>query len=165
MNNSTIKSTALKAIDPDSSVNQRIKGQLVSRHVKQCFSSTVEELTVYKDGYFWDSVENLYNDVCPHCGDDDFSLISEDDYYACNQCDCDTFAEPEMEPKEILEWWLVDEWFYNRLRDLGEAVWTNGEIYLWGRTTSGQAISLDGVISSIALEMEILGGQKNDWSV
>ena len=36
---------------------------------------------------------------------------------------------------------------------------------VWGRATTGQAILLDGVISEICSDMEILEGQANEWNV
>ena len=35
---------------------------------------------------------------------------------------------------------------------------------VWGRGSTGQAILLDWVVAQIAIEMEILEGQANDWS-
>lgn len=65
--------------------------------------------------------------------------------------------------KEPLEWWFVTEYFYNKLKDKNEVVYNSDYGYLWGRTTSGQAILLDNVIQEIASEMEILAGQQYSW--
>lgn len=69
--------------------------------------------------------------------------------------------DPEIH--EALEHWIVTDWFARKLKEQGEAT---GELFgltIWGRGCSGQAISLDGVIRTIAHEMEILHGQKNSW--
>ena len=66
-------------------------------------------------------------------------------------------------PKSF-EWWAVSNWFGEKLKARGEVVldcW--GKSY-WGRQTTGQAISLDYVIASIADEMQILDGQAHSWA-
>jgi hypothetical protein len=73
----------------------------------------------------------------------------------------DDLADYEM---EVLEYWIVDERFREKLAEKGEA--TMEEFFgmpLWGRTTSGQAILLDGVIAEIAVDIGILVGQENEW--
>lgn len=68
------------------------------------------------------------------------------------------------EHKEIYEWWEVTSWLADELAKYGECVIRNSQKKYWGRTTTGQAILLDYVISRIAEDMEILEGQENDWS-
>ena len=53
---------------------------------------------------------------------------------------------------EILEWWLIDSWLAERLRQEGEVVIEEYGCYWWGRSTSGQAIYLDSVIQKIVEE-------------
>ena len=53
---------------------------------------------------------------------------------------------------DILEWWLVDSWLAERLKQQGEVVIEEYGCYWWGRSTSGQAICLDSVIQSICEE-------------
>lgn len=68
---------------------------------------------------------------------------------------------------EALEHWIVDSWFASKLEDFGEMVSSNIFPDNWsvrGRATSGQAISMDYVIAEIAAEMEILAGQKYEWT-
>lgn len=69
----------------------------------------------------------------------------------------------ESEPQEIYEWWIVSEYLAEKLKEKGEPILTDNRYY-WGRTTTGQAILMDGVISEIAHEMGILEGQESDWS-
>lgn len=67
-------------------------------------------------------------------------------------------------PNEVYEHWIVSDWLAGKLKERGE---TTGELFgltIWGRTTTGQAIALDAVIAGIAAEMQILEGQKHDWS-
>jgi len=60
----------------------------------------------------------------------------------------DDGGEPEL--IEALEFWIVMPWFGDELKKRGEIV---NEDFLgfciWGRTTSGQAISLDWVVQDI----------------
>ena len=69
------------------------------------------------------------------------------------------------EPQEIFEWWIVTGFFYGKLKAKGHPVLEWGNNYYWGRCTTGQAIMMDGVISEICAEMEILDGQKYSWAV
>ena len=68
---------------------------------------------------------------------------------------------------EALEHWIVDSSFGRKLGEFGEMV--SSDIFpddwtVWGRTTSGQAISMDYVIAQIAASMQILDGQKHSWA-
>lgn len=64
----------------------------------------------------------------------------------------DDGGEPEL--VEALEFWIVQPWFGANLKQKGEIV---NEDFLgfciWGRTTSGQAISLDYVVQDILKEI------------
>lgn len=70
----------------------------------------------------------------------------------------------ESEPQEIYEWWAVSSYLYDKLKEQGEPVVDAGSCYVWGRTTTGQAILLDGVISRICSDMGILDGQAHSWA-
>jgi len=77
----------------------------------------------------------------------------------------DEIENLEEEPQEIFEWWIVSKWLYDKLKQEGEPVIDDGLNQYWGRTGTGQAILLDSVISDIAIEMEILEGQENEWKL
>lgn len=66
---------------------------------------------------------------------------------------------------EIFEHWIVTDCFGDKLRQHGETVVDFCGLTIWGRQTTGQSISLDLVVASIAAEMQALHGQRNDWSV
>lgn len=51
--------------------------------------------------------------------------------------------------EEVLEWWLVTMWLAERLKEQGEVIIDSLGGLWWGRTTSGQAIYMDGVIQEI----------------
>ena len=71
----------------------------------------------------------------------------------------------ETEPVEIFEFWHVTGWYADKLREQGQTVVDILDFTVWGRRTTGQAISLDHCTGVIAENMEILEGQKNEWSV
>jgi hypothetical protein len=71
--------------------------------------------------------------------------------------------EVETEPQEVFEWWAVSGYLYDKLREQGCVVIDTGLCKVWGRTTTGQAILLDDVISRICYDMGILEGQENAW--
>lgn len=56
----------------------------------------------------------------------------------------------EYEEREVYEVWIVSGWLANQLRDQGEAV-VHGNF--WLRCTTGQAVSMDGVIRMITKGM------------
>lgn len=177
-------------INPNSSENQRIKGKFVSREVYTCFSYEMDEILKLKPELF-DDIENLYNynctecgsgyideinakiccldvpEVCPECGEkigDKKEFIAE----FGGVCKCgkeiinvDGVDDIESEPQEVFEWWIISKWLYEKLKEKGEPVLEWGNNYYWGRTTMGQAILLDWIISDICQDMEILDGQKN----
>jgi hypothetical protein len=73
-------------------------------------------------------------------------------------------ATEDTEPAEIFEWWAVSSFLFEKLQEKGFCVVDAGSCYVWGRTTTGQAILLDGVITHICAELEILEGQTNSWA-
>lgn len=56
----------------------------------------------------------------------------------------------ESTPQEVLEWWVVTDWFKEQLLKENEPILESDYETWWGRTTSGQAITMDGVIRAIA---------------
>jgi hypothetical protein len=118
-----------------------------------------------------EDVENFFMPKCQECGyQGEFPEVSSpllspnEKSWKCPGCDKVTEELPETEAQEIFEWWIVTEWLYRQLKGKGEPVLEWGNNYYWGRCTTGQAILLDGVISSICWGMEILDGQANSWA-
>ena len=60
-----------------------------------------------------------------------------------------TYGEP-------LEWWLVNSWLAEKLEAEDEIIIEEWSCHWWGRQTSGQAILLDGVISRICHDLNML---------
>lgn len=152
-------------MDYNSIENQEVKDKFVQREILTCFSYEMEtilkassELNHLSSGLpIYEDIINGFDDVCQKCG-------KEKPYNEANggeHCQCG--GDFESQPKEIYEWWIVKEWLYKKLIAKGEAGLEWGNNCYWGRTTTGQAILLDSVISEICSEMEILEGQKYSW--
>lgn len=56
---------------------------------------------------------------------------------------------PFTSDEEVLEWWLVTPYLAQKLQQEGEIIVQEYGNSWWGRTTSGQAIRMDGVIRTI----------------
>ena len=69
---------------------------------------------------------------------------------------CD-YADVDFEYLEPYEFWIVSPWLGRKLKEYGEIVsFDFFGFTIWGRCSSGQAILLDGVISRICEELEML---------
>lgn len=139
-----------------------------------CYFDT--EGVVYKIMTEWDSKENELKDYANNPetfnrrikDKPNFELfldsVSDDELVIlCREFDID-IDEEENAYQEIFEWWIVSEYLYRKLKELGRPVLEWGNNYYWGRCTTGQAILLDWVISKICMDMEILEGQKYSWT-
>lgn len=132
-----------KTYETYSAVNQRIIDRLVSREVYCCITEEVEYMLrriPYNDN--GNPLDESVYDALYVYGDDGV-----------------------VESAEIYEWWAVTDWLGEKLRDKGQpvidTVW--GKSY-WGRTCTGQAISLDWCIAEIAKDMGILDGMEWSWA-
>lgn len=108
-------------------------------------------------------------DECPcldeYGGEEEESLdLVEVQGHKCGNCDhiVENLDELDTRPQEIYEWWAVSSYLCEQLEAMGECVIPHEHI--WGRSCTGQAILLDGVISRICYKMGILEGQEWDWS-
>lgn len=54
---------------------------------------------------------------------------------------------------EVYEYWLVTPWLAEKLEAHGELVTEFCDLNIWGRQTTGQLISEDGIIDDIAREL------------
>ena len=111
---------------------------LVEESLKQQIFSVSEIYNLYKefDGLL------LSPNVCINCQLEFSCLDSETG-------ECDNCFEKNKQPQVVLEWWLVSTWLGRKLLVDGEPVLDNGYGVWWGRTTTGQAISLDYIIEKI----------------
>ena len=145
----------------NSSRNQELKGQFVEREVVACASQLVYELSdndayrelISEEFYStpdWDNMKDNFignldedeeKEICEHFNVENITEIGEQEL--CEYADVDF---------EYLEPWLG-----RKLKEYGEIVsFDFFGFTIWGRCSSGQAILLDGVISRICEEMEML---------
>ena len=107
---------------------QHLNSILVDKEVWCCVSSEVDYILK----------QSCDDSDCPFSYDDIDNLLSEPD-------------EGQPEQQEILEWWKVSSWLLNKLSDAGEP--TIKDFNLWGRTTSGQSIAIDGDIYTFTRQL------------
>lgn len=174
--------TGNEVLDSD---NQRILGKLVDREIYYNVSVLVYELAQKFDA-FPDYEDDLLG---AFIGTPDYEEAAFDaawtpftDEYGVqcweNQIDGTTWAgsaenlceefdiDVDDYHQEIFEHWIISDHFATVLEEHGEKVLRDFfGMTVWCRSTTGQAILLDGVIAEIAMEMEILKGMKHEWSV
>jgi hypothetical protein len=69
----------------------------------------------------------------------------------CYNCDIDASEYP----KEIFEYWAVSEWLGRKLEQKGESVVKLLGLTIFGRTTTGQYMTVDSVFREIAKESDV----------
>jgi hypothetical protein len=134
----------------DKITREREIDSFVCREIYACQSSLIED--VIKNQLFTvDDIYNLYREfdgqllspnTCVKC-QIDFSVLDSE------TGECEACFEANQMPHEIFEWWLVSPWLGKKLLLEGDPVIDNGYGVWWGRTTTGQAISLDYIIEKI----------------
>jgi hypothetical protein len=111
----------------------------VGREVYHNESMLVEELL--EDGKFqYEDIENYYIDPKEYA-DHGYNSAQE-------------FEDSGENINEIYEWWRVSDWLLGRLAKKGEPILRTDYGDYWGRTCTGQAILLDGVIEEIWDELQ-----------
>lgn len=173
---------------PVEATNQLICDQLVRREVGHCVSTLVDHFAKNPEALTGSDYteDDLY--ALLSCDDWESTVTEADGYIAGRETSdglgvitvdagdgpedvhswreaAEILGEDDPQRSEALEHWIVSDWFARKLSDRGEMT---GELFgltIWGRTCSGQSISQDGVIREIADEMEILAGQKNEWTI
>jgi len=159
--------------------NQRITEKLVQREVAHCASQLIQEVSGLSVSYFEDNgAEDLifgqvdYKSAVEDWLDENNSnkelqeAIDKGAYLTTDEEYKEFAYENNIEPytDEIYEHWIVYDSLAEKLKEKGEVVKQILGLNIWGRTTTGQALNMDSVIFEIAKDMEILKGQKNDWS-
>lgn len=179
--------TSMSEQHKEETTNQEICQKLVNREIIHCCSIMVSELLKSND----DIGDYRIDEILDLCTALDYESAAYDEgwriyedpigdkrFYNEDQTDevntltseaqnwQELCEEQSIDPynREVFEHWIVTKWFAEKLQAHGEIVGELFDFHIWGRCTTGQAILLDGVIRRIASEMEILAGQKNDWS-
>src|SRR5271155_3974197 len=134
----------------DKQTNKQEIDSFVCREIYACQTSLIEE-ALKQQIFTVDDIYNLYREfdaqllspnTCIKCQIEFSALDSETG-------ECEACFEANQLPQKIFEWWLVSPWLGKKLLLEGDPVIDNGYGVWWGRTTTGQAISLDDVISKI----------------
>ncbi|MDI1360645.1 hypothetical protein [Methylotenera sp.] len=145
---------------------QEILQGFVERHVHHCVSSLMssvgarisEAATMFDE--YEDDLYNLYTktDWESAARDNGWDMNAEGEIFKFENDDTsdadswqDACEQDNTEPyyNEALEHWIVSDWLAEKLAEQGEIVGNFANMSVWGRTCSGQAILLDGVISDI----------------
>jgi len=146
--------------------------QLVSREVVYCVSSLVHTLA-QGDGKLAEQAVDLFTPVpdyeeaaiqngwtiakapgaestCNTIWDHIDLGEAETAKAACDVADLD----PYEYGLEVFEHWIVSDWLADKLEAKGERIDRDfAGLTIWGRTTTGQAIALDGVIEEIHADL------------
>jgi len=62
-------------------------------------------------------------------------------------------TQEEEECREIYEWWAVSKWLYEELDDIDAPVLSNDYGWWWGRTETGQSLTMDADLNKIAADL------------
>jgi len=143
---------------------QRASDRMVREGIIYCVSSLISELMdKLPDLTDW---ENFYPQVtfdvsyrCNYCKQGWVIEDAEnaDEVSNCPKCgrEAKRYAFDEHY-REVFEYWIVDSWMAEKLKQEGELIVENfmgGAIdYIWCRTGTGQAISMDYVMRKLAKE-------------
>lgn len=162
--------------DYNSIKNQEIKGRLVDREVVHCCSTMISELLDEDTRLSEEARELFYSQLDYETAKENYLYSAGEDeqkelreFYeveGLDEVEADEFCNDQnIDPdySEPYEFWIVTDWFGEKLRKHGQIVEDFMGFTIWGRQTTGQAILLDYVISQIAEDMEILEGMDNEW--
>lgn len=124
-------------------------------NVENLFSDPKEDIKREGWSIQWDDYERSWLGV--DIGDEDPILLDEAD-------DIDEAWEQlveelgyESEPKDVMEWWYVaSDRMKKDLQAIGAVLFTHPETddVWWGRTETGQALSEDGDLQTVARQLE-----------
>lgn len=136
--------------EDDESTRQEKNSILVDREVRSLFSYPMQEL-FDKEVVSFEDVENLY------LSDEQIKEYHSHSLKDKNEEEVEEYIQEIRDNgedvQEPLEYWIVSEWFYDKLKALGEPVIEWSGLNIWGRTCSGQAIALDNTIDDVRKAM------------
>lgn len=160
----------------NSSKNQEIKRKLVNREVVHLATPMITELQEKSEELSMEIMELFYSvpdydtakeNYIYELSDEEKEELKEDyDVDDLDDVDAEDICSDlgiETDFCEPYEFWIVSNYLGEKLKEKGEIVADFLGFIIWGRQATGQAILLDGVISRIAEDMEILEGMENEW--
>jgi len=133
----------------DNGIVQDITQKFIYPHILRNQGSLIYDLGLLEvTGFLYEDIENLYmtDEEIIKWHLDDIEIEGKE----ITAEDLDDFRYDN--PKEIYEWYLVSDWFIDRLREINEPVIDNDYGEYWGRCCTGQAIYLDYEIQELAYE-------------
>ncbi len=155
-----------EAIERNERTLQERASRLVQHEVNCCVSGVAERMFEHEPD-LREQLENEWVRVCPECGEhvphdaenEDADPDDDDavDAWPCDSCGVRIDLEGtdiETEPQEVYEWWAISDWLADKLAAQGCVL--HRDFYgltVWGRCTTGQAISIDYVIERIVRDM------------
>ena len=119
---------------------EQIKERIVNQDI-WCNDSMLMDVLFKKDidGFNWfEDIENLYY---------------TDEELARNYDNIQEAKDNGEDMKEIFEWWRISEWLATKLKNHNEPIIDNDYGYWWGRTTTGQSITIDYVMGLISKDI------------
>lgn len=131
----------------DNGIVQDITQKFIYPHILRNQSSLINDLDKLEvDGFLYEDIDNLFmtDEEIIKWHLDDIEIEGKE----ITPEDLDDFRYDN--PKEIYEWYLVSDWFIDRLREINEPVLDNDYGEYWGRCCTGQAIYLDYSIQELA---------------
>ena len=158
MNN---KITKEEFFNLDNGTIQDITMRFIHPHILRNQSALIAQMQDLQIHGFlmWGDVENFYltdEEILEEYEDqkERYSMtpIIDDDDYVSEEEFIENFREEGHDEKEIYEWYLVSDWFIDKLREKNEPVIDNDYGEYWGRCCTGQAIYLDYVIQELAYQ-------------
>ncbi len=145
--------------------------RLVAQEIHHCASRMVHAIT------FSALSSGLPRDLAYHAPEDDLrALMIRPSFVAVHsetheespgletEDDCEEWVEQEHPDSEglwtieermleALEHWIVSDWRGGKLQDRGEIVGERFDVTIWGRQTSGQALSSDAPLLGLAVDL------------
>ena len=133
---------------------ERLVSYIIKKDILICQTRLVEKL--FEECIIeYDDIINFYPD--PYLFSNEELEVMCDNYsieYDENDIDnIQTRLSEYMEPQDIYEWWSVTDWLADKLENNNEPILRTDCGTWWGRTCTGQAISLDGTIQRIVIEL------------
>ena len=130
----------------DNGIVQDITQKFIQNHIYRNQTALITHLQEnFVEGFNFDDIENLYmtdEEIVNYMGSYDED-VSEQELI-------DEVRDNGEDINEIYEWYLVSDWFLDRLREINEPIIDNNYGEYWGRCGTGQAICLDGNIQELA---------------
>ena len=117
----------------------------LDKHVHARANLLISEL-LEKGQRDWDLTESQwYQDLFSQYEEDFDIWKTDEDYDGTNYCP----SEPEPELREPFEFWIVSDFFAQKLKEEGALLTKHWGFWIWGRETTGQSILIDYIFQKI----------------